>query len=70
MVNVTHDGHHRWTRLHQLWRVGRIIEAFNHVGFRNALDLVAHFLGDELCGIRINHVVDLCASGPASSGSG
>ena len=50
--------------------VGRIEQAFFHVGLGDALDGVAELLGDELGGVGVDHVGDLRASGPASSGSG
>jgi hypothetical protein len=39
--------------------VGRVEQAFLDVGFRHALDGVAHFLGDELGGVGVDHVGDL-----------
>ena len=39
--------------------VGDVEQAFLDVGFRDALDAVAHLLGDELRGIGVDHVGDL-----------
>ena len=39
--------------------VRRIEEAFLDIGFGDALDRVAQFLGDELGGIGVDHVGDL-----------
>ena len=44
--------------LQLLGGVGVARQAFDHVRFRHALDLVAHFLGDDLRRIGIDHVVD------------
>ena len=59
MVDVTHHGHHRRTR----FGIGRIVngieQAFLDVCRGHALDGVAHFLGDQLRGVGIDHVGDL-----------
>ena len=39
--------------------VGGVEQAFLDVGFGDALDGVAEFLGDELGGVGVDHVVDL-----------
>ena len=39
--------------------VGGVEQAFFDVGFRHAAHAVAHFLGDELGGVGVDHVVDL-----------
>ena len=59
VVDVTHHGHHRRAR-HQVRRiVGGVEHAFFDVGFGDTLDGVAQFLGDELRGVGVDHVVDL-----------
>ena len=58
MVDVTHDGHDRRPRFELLGRVGIARQAFDHVRIRHAFDLVAHFLGDDLGEIGIDHIVD------------
>jgi hypothetical protein len=58
VVDVTHDGHDRRTRLEVFRRVRRIEQAFDNVGGRHALDGVAHFFGDQLCGVGIDEVGD------------
>ena len=50
--------------------VGDVEQAFLDVGFGDAADRVAHFLGDQLRGIGVDHVVDLQPSDPASSAGG
>ena len=49
--------------------VGDVEQAFLDVGFGDAADRVAEFVGDQLGGVGVDHVVDLQASGPASSGT-
>ncbi len=39
--------------------VGRIEQAFLDVGFGDALDRMAHFLGDELRRVGVDHIGDL-----------
>ncbi len=39
--------------------VGRVEQTLLDVGFGDALDGVAHFLGDELRGVGVDHVGDL-----------
>ena len=58
MVDVAHDGHDRRARLQRCRLVGGIEQAFLDVGFRHAADRVAHFFGDQLRGIGVDHVVD------------
>ena len=67
MVDVAHDGHDRRARLQLRRIVGGVEHAFLDVGFGDALDGVAKFLGDELRGVGVDHVVDRAPSGPASS---
>ena len=50
--------------------VGRVEQAFLDVGFGDALDGVAQFLGDQLRGVGIDHVGDLVHLRPASSAGG
>ena len=59
VVDVTHDGHDRRTRHQRGGIVGGVEQAFLDVGFGDALDGVAQFLGQELGGIGVDHVVDL-----------
>ena len=59
VVDVAHDGDDRRTRLELGVGVGRVEQAFLDVGFGDALDRVAHFLGDELRGVGVDHVGDL-----------
>ena len=58
VVDVTHDGHDRRARLERRRIVGDVEHAFLDVGFGDALDGVAEFLGDELGGVGVDHVVD------------
>ena len=59
VVDMAHDGDDGRARLELLVRHRcRPIRPFDHVGFGDALDLVAHFLGDDLRGIGVDHVVD------------
>ena len=39
--------------------VGRVEQTFLNVGFGDALDGVAHFLGDQLRGVGVDHIGDL-----------
>ena len=59
VVDVTHDGHDRRARHQRRRIVGDVEQAFLDVGFGDALDGVAEFLGDELGGVGVDHVVDL-----------
>ena len=59
VVDVTHDGDHRRARQHLRRIVGHVEQALFDVGFRHAADRVAHFLGDQLGGVGVDHVVDL-----------
>jgi hypothetical protein len=59
VVDVTHDGHYRRARRQQGRIVGGVEHALFDVGFGDALDGVSQFLGDELSGVGVDHVVDL-----------
>ena len=59
MVDVAHDGDDRRARLQRRRIVGDVEQAFLDVGFGDALDGVAEFLGDELGGVGVDHVGDL-----------
>ena len=59
VVDVAHDGHDRRARLQRRRIVGGVEQAFLDVGFGDAPDGVAEFLGDELGGVGVDHVVDL-----------
>ena len=59
VVDMAHDGDHRRARLDLRRIVGGIEQAFFDVGFRHAAHRMAHFLGDELGGVGVDHVVDL-----------
>jgi len=58
VVHVAHDGHDRRPRLQLIRRIGVRRKPFDNVRFRNALHAVSHFLGNDLCGVRVDHVVD------------
>ena len=58
VVDVTHDGDNRRPRLHVRGIVGRIEQTLDDVGFGDALDRVAQFLGDQLRRVGIDRVVD------------
>ena len=58
VVDVAHDGHDRRARRQRRRIVGGVEHAFLDVGFGDALDGVAQFLGDELGGVGVDHVVD------------
>ena len=59
VVDVTHHGHDRRPRNKVRRIVGGVEHAFLDVGFSDALDGMAEFLGDELRGVGVDHVVDL-----------
>ena len=59
VVDVTHHGHDRRTRLGIGGIVDDVEQAFFDVGRGDALDGVAHFLGDQLRGVGVDHVGDL-----------
>ena len=59
VVDVAHHGHDRRARLGIGGIVDDVEQAFLDVGGGHALDGVAHFLGDQLRGIGIDHVGDL-----------
>ena len=56
MVDMAHDGDDRRTRNRRAFVVGTVEQAFFDVGVRDALDRVAHFLGDQLGGVGVKHV--------------
>ena len=58
MIDVAHHGHDRRARHERRRIVGAVEHAFLDVGFGDALDAVAQFLGDELGGVGVDHVVD------------
>ena len=58
MVDVAHDGHDRRAGRERRRIVGGVEHAFLDVGFGNALDGVAEFLGDELRRVGVDHVID------------
>ena len=59
VVDMAHDGDDRRTRLQRARFVRYAFQAFEHVGFRHALDGVAVFGGDEFGRVGVDHVVDL-----------
>ncbi len=59
VIDMAHDRDDRRARLERLVLVGRIEQAFLDVGFGDALDGMAEFFGNELGGIRVDHVGDL-----------
>src|SRR5690606_6060680 len=59
VVDVAHDGHDRGAHVARVGVVGLGDEAFFDVGFRDALDGHAVFLGHQFGGVGIDHVVDL-----------
>ena len=69
VVDVAHDRDDRRPRHRRAVFVGPVEEALFDVGFGDALDGVAHFLGDQLGGVGVDHVGDRRPSGPASSGA-
>ncbi len=58
VVDVTHHGDDRRARRKLRRIVGDVEQAFFHVGFGHATHAVAHFLGDQLGRVGIDHVVD------------
>ena len=56
VVDMAHDGDDRRARNGGAFVVGLIEQAFLDVGFGDALDRMAHFLGDELGVVGIEHV--------------
>ena len=56
VIDVAHDGDDRRTRNRRAFLVRPIEQSFLDVGFRDALDRMAHFLGDELGGVGVEHV--------------
>ena len=59
VIDMAHHGHDRRTRLGIGGIVDDVEQAFFNVGGGDALDGVAHFLGDQLRGIGVDHVGDL-----------
>ena len=59
VVDMAHDGHDGRARLEVLAGVGRVEQALLDVGLGDALDRVAHFLGDELRRVGVDHIGDL-----------
>ena len=58
VIDVAHDGHHRCARHHVGRIVGGVEQTFFDVGLGDAANRVAHFLGDDLRGVGVDHVVD------------
>ena len=56
VVDVTHDGHDRRTRLEMFVMVVQTIKADLDVGFRHAFHGVAKFLDDQLRRVGVEHV--------------
>ncbi len=56
VVDVAHDGDDRRARNGRAVVVGPVEQAFLDVGFGDALDRVAHFLGDELGRVGVERV--------------
>ena len=59
VVNMAHHRHHGGTRFGVGGIVDGIEQPFLDVGCCHALDGVAHFLGDQLRGVGVDHVGDL-----------
>ena len=59
VVDVAHDGHDRCAPHQRRRIVGGVEHAFLDVGLGDAFDGMAEFLGDELGGVGVDHVVDL-----------
>ena len=59
VIDMAHHGHDRRTRFGIGGIVDDVEQAFLDVGRGHALDGVAHFLGDQLRGVGIDHVGDL-----------
>ena len=56
VIDMAHDGDDRRARNGRAFVVGPIEQAFLDVGLGDALDRMAHFLGDELRGVGVEHV--------------
>ena len=67
VIDVAHDGDDRRARRQILVGVGRVEQAFLDVGFGDALDGVAHFVGHQCGGVGVDHVGDLVHLALASS---
>ena len=59
VIDMAHDGDDRRARLQRAVFIFGALQAFEHVGFGDALDGVAIFGGDEFGGVGVDHVVDL-----------
>ena len=59
VIDMAHHGHDRRARLGIGGIVDDVEQAFLDVGCGDALDGVAHFLGDQLRGVGVDHVGDL-----------
>ncbi|MCY1524358.1 hypothetical protein D9M68_592870 [compost metagenome] len=59
VVDVTHDRDDRRTRQQLLIGIGHVEDAFLDVGFRNALDRMAEFAGDEFSHIGVDQIAGL-----------
>ena len=58
MVNVTHDGHHRCARFSRSTRITVAHYGFFQLVLTTQDNFVAHFLGNQLCGFLVDHLVD------------
>ncbi len=56
MIDVTHDRDDRRARNRRAFLVGAIEQAFLDVELGDALDRMAHFLGDKLRRVGVEHV--------------
>ena len=56
VIDMAHDGDDRRARNGRAFLVGTIEQAFLDVGFGDPLDRMAHFLGDELRRVGVEHV--------------
>ena len=69
MIDMAHDGDDRRARLEIFGVVLVADEAFLDVGLGHAPDGMAEFLGDQLGGIGVDHIVDLVHLAVVSSGT-
>ena len=58
MVDMAHDGHDGRAMRHLRRIVRNVEQAFLDVGFCHAANAMAHFLGDKLRRVGIDHIVD------------
>ena len=59
MVNVTHDGHNRRTWFSLCFtHVTVVQDRFFQLVLTAQDNFVTHFLGNQLCGFLVNHLVD------------